>query len=248
MSSTTTKNIKNLKEISNGYFNVPIEGNPEADKVWGELFMQNIGDLDSQAHSLFMKGIKELGITEKQIPKLDHLNEIISKKIEWNLVPTKVEYSTSDSWFEHFNKKSFLVTDFIRSPDNMDYTPYPDTFHDRFGHLPFLCSEEYMDLAYKLGILYKEAKSEKEKNEVANFWWYVFEFGLIKEGEVLKAFGAGLMSSKGERDHAFSKNVKLNPFDLEKVKTLPPSAHEFHKELFVIDSFEQIKEAVDNWK
>jgi phenylalanine-4-hydroxylase len=104
-----------------------------------------------------------------------------------------------------------------------------------------------MELAHKLGILYKKAKTRKEKNEISNFWWYVFEFGLIKEGEVLKAFGAGLMSSKGEREHAFSKNVKLNKFNLKKIKSLPPSAHEFHKELFVIDSFEQIKDAVNNW-
>lgn len=241
------KNIKNLKKISRGYFNVPIEGNKEADEVWNLLFKKNIRELENQAHPLFLRGIKKLKMGHTAIPKLDELVKIIRKDAGWVLTRTDIEYSDKDHWFEHFSKKSFLVTKFIRSKKNLDYTPFPDAFHDIFGHLPFLCEKEYMEIAHKLGLIYQKSKTEEEKQQVSNFWWYAFEFSLMKHEGRLKAFGAGLMSSIGERRNAFSGNVNLTPFDREEMKNTSQSAHKFHKKLFVIESLEQIKDAVDNW-
>ncbi|MEK7588188.1 MAG: hypothetical protein AAB438_00020 [Patescibacteria group bacterium] len=243
-------NIKNLDEVTKGYFNVPIEGNDEAHEVWNLLFSRNIRELEKNAHPLFLEGIKELNMDDRAVPKLNDLEKVIQEKVGWVLTPTDTEYSNADDWFKHFENKSFLVTKVIRSRENLDYTPFPEAFHDIFGHLPFLCSKEYMDIAHQFGVIYQELKTEEEKQQLSNFWWYTFEFGLMKDkttGE-LKAFGAGLMSSIGERNNAFSGKVELVPFNVDEMKNTSNSAHEFHQKLFIIDSLDQIKNAIDNWK
>jgi phenylalanine-4-hydroxylase len=243
-----SKNNKIKLNKTKPYFNIPIEGNAEAHRVWNTLFKENILELESTAHSLFLDGIKKLQIQEKSISKLNDLENIIKKKTGWVLTPTNTEYSTGDEWFDHFSKKSFLVTKYIRSKENLEYTPYPDSFHDIFGHLPFFTIPKYARIAHKLGIIYQKLKTKEDKQQLTNFWWYTFEFGLLKEKGELKVLGAGLMSSKGERKNAFSKNVILRPFNFEEIKNTEPSVHKFHKILFVIENLKQIEDAVNKWK
>ncbi len=45
-------------------------------------------------------------------------------------------------------------------------------------------------------------------------YWYTVEFGLVREGGVPKAFGAGVLSSFGELQHmASGQGYTLKPFD-----------------------------------
>jgi hypothetical protein len=37
----------------------------------------------------------------------------------------------------------FMVTDYIRAWDGLDFTPEPDMFHDIFGHLPLMTLPPY---------------------------------------------------------------------------------------------------------
>lgn len=241
------QNIKNLDEITKGYFNVPIEGNKEADEVWNILCTRNLKDLEEKAHSLFLEGLKELSIDRNCLPKLGDLYSKINQKTGWRLKPTDDEYSDSETWFQHLEQKLFLVTKVIRSKDNLDYTPFPEAFHDIFGHLPFLVDCRYVNLINKFALKYNSLLNQEMKQKFANFWWYVIEFGLIKENGEIKAFGAGLMSSFGERQHAFSTKVELRPFDVEEMQNTPISDHAFHNKLFVIESLDQVENAVDNW-
>ncbi len=241
------QNIKNLNKITKGYFNVPIKGNSEADEVWNILFTRNFKDLENKGHSLFLNGLKELSIDEKHVPKLEDLHGKINQKTGWKLKPTDDEYSDSETWFQHLEQKLFLVTKVIRSKENLDYTPFPEAFHDIFGHLPFLVGERYVNLINKFALKYNALSSKESKQKFANFWWYVIEFGLMREGGEIKAFGAGLMSSFGERQHAFSDKVMLRNFDVIEMQNTAISDHEFHDKLFVIDSLDQVEQAVDDW-
>lgn len=242
------KNIKDFEIVTKGYFNVPIEGNNEADEVWSILFNRNIEDLKNKAHSLFNQGLEYLSISSNHIPKLHELSFLIKNKTGWVLTLTDNEYSIEEDWFDHLSQKSFLITKVIRSRENLDYTPFPEAFHDIFGHVPFLCSEKYMKIVHKLAIKWNSLNTEEEKQKLTNFWWYVIEFGLMKENGEIKAFGAGLMSSFGERQNAFSNNVILRPFNVEEMKNTSISDHEFHKKLFIMDSLEQVENVIDKWE
>src|SRR3989344_3953411 len=124
----SNKNIKNIKKITKGYFNVPIEGNTEANEVWKILFKKNINDLEQNTHSLFVEGIQTLSIEKNKIPDISKPQKKIFKKVGWKITPTDDEYSNADEWFKHLSNKSFLVTKVIRSKENLDYTPFPEAF------------------------------------------------------------------------------------------------------------------------
>jgi phenylalanine-4-hydroxylase len=68
------------------------------------------------------------------------------------------------------------------------------------------------------------------------------EFGLIEEDGELKAYGAGLLSSFGELEHAFSDKVERRPFDLEQVISTDYDYTEMQRILYVIPSYAELKE------
>jgi phenylalanine-4-hydroxylase len=44
-------------------------------------------------------------------------------------------------------------------------------------------------------------------------YWYTVEFGVVREGASIKAFGAGVLSSYGELEWMASGAPELLPFD-----------------------------------
>ena len=61
------------------------------------------------------------------------------------------------------------------------------------------------------------------------------------EGEI-KAYGAGLLSSFGELEHAFSDEVERRPFDLEQVINTPYDYSDMQPILYVIPSYSELKD------
>src|SRR5690606_2389417 len=142
----------------------------------------------------------------------------------WELVSTDVQYSDGQTWFEHLVRKEFLITEYIRDQSSLDYTPLPDIYHDAFVHLPLMAHRHYADLVYRYAQLMLACRKEDRK-PLGSIWWYTIEFGIIKEDDELKAFGAGLMSSYEELEVAFSDRVERLPFDPATIGPVAPSPH-----------------------
>jgi phenylalanine-4-hydroxylase len=66
------------------------------------------------------------------------------------------------------------------------------------------------------------------------------------EGDI-KAYGAGLLSSFGELEHAFSDEVERRPFDLEEVINTSYDYSEMQRLLFVIPSYAELKEVTRDY-
>jgi phenylalanine-4-hydroxylase len=58
----------------------------------------------------------------------------------------------------------------------------------------------------------------------------------------LKAYGAGLLSSFGELENAFTDNVERRQFDLEQVINTPYDYSDMQPILYVIPSYSYLKE------
>jgi len=63
---------------------------------------------------------------------------------------------------------------------------------------------------------------------------------LIREDGGLKAFGAGLLSSIGELDHAFAADTPQVPFDIRRVANTPGAAYSMHDTYFILEDLEHI--------
>ena len=80
---------------------------------------------------------------------------------------------------------------------------------------------------------------------LARFFWFTIEFGLMRDGQGLKVYGSGLLSSYGEIAHAIdSSEVQRYPVQLEWVVNQYFEIDHYQPLLFIVDSFEHLFELV----
>lgn len=136
--------------------------------------------------------------------------------------------------------RTFHSTQYVRHESNPMYTPEPDICHEILGHVPMLADPEYADLAWVIGQASLGA-SEKDIWHLTRLYWYTVEFGTVKEGQGIRAFGAGLLSSIGELMHMrhgtdgfMPQFVPLDPF-----QKMPKMSYKdgYQKQYFLCESF-----------
>jgi phenylalanine-4-hydroxylase len=145
----------------------------------------------------FIMGLGYLQLDPAQIPAVAHLNEQITPRTGWRIERTAVRYTLADDWYKKFAQRTFLITDYLRTRDQMEFTPEPDMFHDIFGHLPFLTQTFYARIEDKFAPAYMKATPE-EREVIKRLAWYSTEFGLVTQDNRFKVFGAGIISGRKE--------------------------------------------------
>ena len=228
-----------LKEAKRPFY----EWNDEQHEVWHKLYTRQWPRIKDRTCQWYQQGHEILGLSADEVPAGDTLNRIFQERTNWELVSTDVQYSDGQSWFEHLIERKFLITEYIRDMDSLDYTPLPDIFHDVFGHLPMQVNQRYADLTEEYAHLMLECPPDVRPG-LGSIWWYTIEFGFILEDGEPKAFGTGLMSSFAEFDLAFSDKMIRRPFNPVNIAQHKPSPHEMHKILWVMQDFEQLEEFV----
>ena len=219
---------------------------PQEDTVWSHLWDRQIDNCRSHACSLWVDGLDKLGLHRERVPDFNVVNEKLKALVGWELVSTDVVFSDGQDWFEHLARKQFLITEYIRDEKDLLYTPMPDIWHDSFGHLPLMTDQRYADYFQHFAQVALRYTKEERKS-LGSLWWYTVEFGFLMEAGQMKCFGAGLMSSPGEMEHALSDAVTKVPFAIESFEAVKPSPHEMHHTLFVLDSMEQLHAAPEAW-
>ena len=68
------------------------------------------------------------------------------------------------------------------------------------GHVPMLADPAYCNLVHNIGVASLGA-DEKQIWHLTKLYWFTVEFGVVREGSGVKAFGAGILSSYGELEH-----------------------------------------------
>ncbi len=156
----------------------------------------------------FKHGLTLLELDPQHIPTVAHLNEHITPHSGWHIERTAVRYTLADDWYAKFAQRIFLITDYLRTRDQMEFTPEPDMFHDIFGHLPFLTQQFYADIEDKFAPAYMKATQE-EKEVIKRLAWYSTEFGLVVQDNRFKVFGAGIISGRKELTRTIMEFYRL---------------------------------------
>jgi len=157
----------------------------------------------------FKQGLAFLELDPQHIPTVAHLNSHISPRTGWHIERTVVRYTMADDWYKKFSQRIFLITDYLRSRDQIEFTPEPDMFHDIFGHLPYLTMEFYARIEDKFAPAYMKATPE-EREVIKRLAWYSTEFGLVVEDNRFKVFGAGIISGRAELANAIMEFYRLS--------------------------------------
>lgn len=224
-----------------------IEFSDEQHKIWAELYARQLPKIEQHASSLYLEGFERLELPSDRIPTLDQLNSKIPPATGWTVIRTDVRFTDADEWYQFFNRKEFLITNYMRSWEELDWTPEPDMFHDIFGHLPYFTLPEYAALQELWAPAYLASDDEEEKENMKRLAWYSTEFGMIDEGGTLKVFGTGLMSGGDEFTNAAEGKLNYQPFTLENVLGKDKVMYEQHDHLYVVESLDQCKAEVSRF-
>jgi phenylalanine-4-hydroxylase len=189
--------------------NQEINFSEEQHAIWSDLFA-GIHQPYLLEHLCreFKDGFALLQLDPRRIPTVAHLNERIAPQTGWRIERTAVRYTLADDWYKKFAQRIFLITDYLRTRDQMEFTPEPDMFHDIFGHLPFLTQEFYARIEDKFAPAYMKATQE-EREVIKRLAWYSTEFGLVVQDNRFKVFGAGIISGRKELTRTIMEFYRL---------------------------------------
>ena len=190
--------------------NQEIDFSSEQHEIWADLYKGvNQPYLMDHICQQYKDGLALLELDPHRIPTVAHLNARITPRTGWHIERTVIRYTLADDWYQKFAQRIFLITDYLRSRDQMEFTPEPDMFHDIFGHLPYLTMEFYARIEDKFAPAYIKATPD-EREVIKRLAWYSTEFGLVVEDNCFKVFGAGIISGRAELANAIMEFYRLS--------------------------------------
>jgi len=217
-----------------------VEYTPEEQNVW-RYVAEELEEIQAKhASKFYLQAKKDLGISNERIPQLTEMNKRLRQLSNFRLAPIEglVETRAFLSWLSW---RTMLSTQYIRHTSRPEYTPEPDIVHESIGHIPMFTNRNFADFSQIIGHGARVA-SDEQLEELGRLYWFTVEFGLVAEDGETKAYGAGLLSSFGELENAFTDNVERRPFDLEQVIKTEYSYSDMQPILYVIPSYEFLKE------
>lgn len=193
------------------------------------------------ASPFYLQAKRDLGISTDRIPQLSEMNRRLKELTNFRLAPIEglVDTRAFLSWLSW---RTMLSTQYIRHHSRPDYTPEPDIVHEAIGHIPMFTNPNFADYSQFIGHGARIA-NDRQLEELGRLYWFTVEFGLVEDEGEIKAYGAGLLSSYGELEHAFSNEVERRPFDLEQVINHDYTYSDMQPVLYVIPSYAELKEA-----
>lgn len=151
---------------------------PVNQAVWRYVMRKNVEYLSQVAHSSYLDGLRQTGISIDHIPNMYGMNRIL-KEIGWAAVA--VDGFIPPAAFMEFQAYNVLViASDIRQLDHIEYTPAPDIIHEGAGHAPIIANPEYAEYLRRFGEIGCKAISSAHDYEV---YEAIRHLSIIKEAE-----------------------------------------------------------------
>jgi phenylalanine-4-hydroxylase len=238
-------------DITRAYIDQNYAGYTEENQeTWRTLYDRQMEFLAGNASNVYLSGAASIKLVRDHIPYLEgpkSVNTYLQRLTGWQskAVPG---YLPAKAFFACLARREFPTTIVIRPKESIDYLPEPDIFHDIFGHVPLHADPVFADFLQTYGKAALTTDDPHHTERLARLFWFTVEFGLIREGGRNRLYGSGLISSPGESSHALnSPQVDRRPFDLETVCNTSFEIDHYQPILYVLDSFEQLRDAMDTY-
>ena len=207
--------------------------------TYRRLYERQAALIRGRACDEFTAALPALGVKER-IPRFEDINERLYRATRWQVVAVP-GLIPELAFFTLLADRKFPVTDWIRQPAEFDYIVEPDVFHDLFGHVPLLFNPVFADHMQEYGKGGLKAHRLDACELLSRLYWYTVEFGLIRQADGLRAYGAGILSSPGELQYAVeSREPQRLPLDIERVMRTRYKIDTFQATYFVIESFQEL--------
>jgi phenylalanine-4-hydroxylase len=208
-------------------------------ETYRRLYERQSALLPGLACDEFIAALPSLGVKDR-IPHFDEINERLYKATRWEIVAVP-GLIPEVPFFSLLANRKFPVTDWIRKPEEFEYIVEPDVFHDLFGHVPLLFNPVLADYVQRYGQGGLKAYDLGACEQLSRLYWYTIEFGLIRQANGLRAYGAGILSSSGELQYAVrSPEPQRIGLRLDRAMRTRYKIDSYQQTYFVIDSFKQL--------
>jgi len=179
--------------------------------VWRYVMRKNVQYLSKVAHSSYLEGLKQTGISIDSIPNMYGMNRIL-KEIGWSAVA--VDGFIPPAAFMEFQAYNVLViASDIRQLEHIEYTPAPDIIHEGAGHAPIIANPEYAEYLRRFGEIGCKAISSEKDYEMYEAIRYL---SIIKEAENTSEEDIG----KAEEKVNYLQNNMGIPSEMAKIRNL----------------------------
>ncbi len=210
--------------------------------TYRRLYTRQSALLPGLACDEFIAALPSLGISDR-IPRFEEVNARLRKATGWEVVAVP-GLIPEVPFFTLLANRRFPVTDWIRTPEEFDYIVEPDVFHDLFGHVPLLFNPIFADHMQAYGEGGLKAHRLGACEQLSRLYWYTIEFGLVRQANGLRAYGAGILSSSGELQYSVrDPRPQRLLLDVMRCMRTKYRIDSYQQTYFVIDSFQQLFDA-----
>jgi len=217
---------------------------PEDFEVWKTLFNRQMKILEYAVSSEYLSALGKVDFTARRIPDFKQVDGILIPATGWsmevvpNICPQK-------EFFEFLSKKKFTATCWLRTMAQLDYLEEPDMFHDVFGHVPLLSNPAYCEFFRGISNIALEFIDNPRAIELlSRVYWFTIEFGMMREKNDVKIYGAGIISSHSETLHCLNKETPLLDYDVQTMLHTGYRTDILQDKYFVMDSFDQLYDSL----
>ncbi|KAI8609946.1 Biopterin-dependent aromatic amino acid hydroxylase-domain-containing protein [Chytriomyces sp. MP71] len=190
--------------------------------------------------------VQNCDLREDNIPQLQDVSDFIKDCTGWTIRPVQGLLSSRD-FLNGFAFRVFHSSQYIRHHSEPLYTPEPDVCHELLGHVPLFCDPDFADFAQEIGLA-SLGCSDEDLEKLARIYWFTSEFGLLREGSELKAYGAGLLSSFGELEYSVkSPEPERRPFDPDVAAVTEYPITKYQPIYYVAEGFKDMKSRVKSY-
>lgn len=213
--------------------------------TWRTAFDKLTALYPSHACREFREVVDDMGYVADEIPQLADVSAFLDDRTGFRLQPVSGLVSARE-FLGALAERTFCATQYIRHHSEPLYTPEPDIVHELMGHAPMLGISEFADLSQKIGEGSRGA-TDLQVQQLATLYWFTIEFGVLEADGELRAYGAGLLSSFGELQHALSGGPEIRRFDPWQAKDTEYPITTYQPLLWKVSSIAEAFEKMDEF-
>lgn len=144
-----------------------------------------------------LEAVEELALPTDHVPQLAEVGAGLARATGFRYQPV-AGLAPLRAFYRSFGDGVFWSTQYLRHPSNPLYTPEPDLCHEVLGHAHQLADPRWAALYRRVAACTDRLEEPEALAFLSRVFWFTVEFGVVREGGQLRAYGAGLLSSVGE--------------------------------------------------
>lgn len=192
---------------------------------------------EKYACSAFRDAVRALDLPRDRVPQLDEVSAGLAPLTGFSYVPAP-GIVPLEEFYGSLEDGIFHSTQYLRHHAAPLYTPEPDILHEVMGHGNLLADPQVAELNRLAGAAARRVTTPEALKAVADVFWFTIEFGVLWEGDELRAYGAGILSSYGEIEEF--RSMEIRPLDFAAMATIDYDITHYQQVLFAAESFDHM--------